>query len=141
MKLSLAMANPNPIGDFLQFIISGCLFGSGGFLLANQVRVRSAVTYNSYRSRNGGWGDGGGFAMPFGAPGMGLLMLPLAHANHRIGLICLAGFACCGFLAWNDFLVSSNKSIKVKLAIRDDQKFLVGSNFRLLSNAQGASSK
>jgi len=114
MKLSLAMAKPNPAGDFLQFIIGGCLFGSGGFLLANQVMVRSAVTYSSYRSRYGGWGDGGGFAMPFGTPGMGLLMLPLAHANHRIGLICLAGFACCGFLAWNDFLVSSNKSIKVK---------------------------
>jgi len=61
MKLSLAMANPNPIGDFLQFIIGGCIFCSRGFLLANQVRVRSAVTYNSYRSRYGGWGDGGRF--------------------------------------------------------------------------------
>ena len=72
------MAKPNPAGDFLQFIIGGCLFGSGGFLLANQVMVRSAVTYSSYRSRYGGLGNGGGFAMPFGTPGMGLLMLPLA---------------------------------------------------------------
>ena len=72
------MAKPNPAGDFLQFIIGGCLFGSGGFLLANQVMVRSSVTYSSYRSRYGGLGNGGGFAMPFGTPGMGLLMLPLA---------------------------------------------------------------
>ncbi len=53
MKLSLAMANPNPIGDFLQFIISGCLFGSGGFLLANQVRVRSAMVYSNTKGRYG----------------------------------------------------------------------------------------
>ena len=78
LKPFLAMAKPNPAADFLQFIIGGCLFGSGGFLLANQVMVRSAVTYSSYRSRYGGLGDGGGSAMPFGTPGMGLLMLPLA---------------------------------------------------------------
>ena len=32
-------------GDFLQFLIGGCLFGSGGFLLANQVMVRSGLTH------------------------------------------------------------------------------------------------
>ena len=58
-------------GDFLQFLIGGCLFGAGGFLLANQVMVRSSW------SRAGGGLFGGGFAMPWGTPGMGLLMLPL----------------------------------------------------------------
>ena len=33
------MAKKNPAGDFVQFIIDGCLFESGGFLLSNQVMV------------------------------------------------------------------------------------------------------
>jgi len=71
------MARSNPSGDFLQFLIGGCLFGSGGFLLANQVMVRSElVVQHGY-----GWGPWGGMtggvALPFGTPGMGLLMLPL----------------------------------------------------------------
>jgi hypothetical protein len=74
------MSRSEPGGDFLQFLIGGCLFGSGGFLLANQVMVRSELL-----SPHGhGWGRWGGFggmaggvAMPWGTPGMGLLMLPL----------------------------------------------------------------
>ena len=58
-------------GDCLQFLIGGCLFGSGGFLLANQVMVRSSW------SHTGGGLFGGGFALPWGTPGMGLLMIPL----------------------------------------------------------------
>lgn len=33
------MEKQNPASDFLQFLIGGCLFGAGGFLLANQVMV------------------------------------------------------------------------------------------------------
>lgn len=35
------MARHNPTGDFVQFLIGGCLFGAGVFLLANQVMVHS----------------------------------------------------------------------------------------------------
>ena len=58
-------------GDFLQFLIGGCLFGSGGFFLANQVMVRSSLTHT------GAGLLGGGFVLPWGTPGMGLLMIPL----------------------------------------------------------------
>ena len=58
-------------GDFLQFLIGGCLFGAGGFLLANQVMVRSSW------SHSGGGLFGAGLALPWGTPGMGLLMIPL----------------------------------------------------------------
>jgi len=73
------MARSNPSGDFVQFLIGGCLFGAGGFLLANQVLVRSELLLQRTPGgfgRWGGWG-GAGAAMPFGTPGMGLLMLPL----------------------------------------------------------------
>jgi hypothetical protein len=70
------MARSNPSGDFVQFLIGGCLFGAGGFLLANQVLVRSELLLQRTPGGFGRWG-GGGFAMPFGTPGMGLLMLPL----------------------------------------------------------------
>jgi len=72
------MARSNPSGDFVQFLIGGCLFGAGGFLLANQVLVRPEFRPPSFGGfgRWGGWG-GAGAAMPFGTPGMGLLMLPL----------------------------------------------------------------
>ena len=69
------MARSNPSGDFVQFLIGGCLFGAGGFLLANQVLVRPELTTPRYGGF-GRWG-GGGVAMPFGTPGMGLLMLTL----------------------------------------------------------------
>ena len=58
-------------GDFLQFLIGGCLFGAGGFLLANQVMVRSSW------SHSGGGLFGAGLALPWGTPGMGLLMIPM----------------------------------------------------------------
>lgn len=68
------MEKQNPASDFLQFLIGGCLFGAGGFLLANQVMVRSAMIYGNTRGRYGY----GGMAVPWGTPGMGLLMIPLA---------------------------------------------------------------
>lgn len=64
----------NPASDFIQFICGGALFGSGGFLLANQVMASSAF------SVRGGWGFGrygGGALFPLGTPGIGLLMIPL----------------------------------------------------------------
>ena len=62
----------NPASDFLQFIVGGALFCSGGFLLANQVMASSAFGY-----RGGGLGryGGGGMMFPIGTPGMGLLMM------------------------------------------------------------------
>ena len=67
------MTKRNPTTDFIQFIAGGALFGSGGFLLANQVMASSAFSY-----RGGGWGRyGGGSMFPIGTPGMGLLMIPL----------------------------------------------------------------
>jgi hypothetical protein len=72
------MARSNPSGDFVQFLIGGCLFGAGGFLLANQVLVRSELLLQRTPGGFGRWGGwGGGAAIPFGTPGMGLLMLPL----------------------------------------------------------------
>jgi hypothetical protein len=73
------MARSNPSGDFVQFLIGGCLFGAGVFLLANQVLVRPEWAPRYGSGRWGGWGPwgGSGFAMPFGTPGMGLLMLTL----------------------------------------------------------------
>jgi len=66
------MARRDAAGDFVQFLVGGCLFGAGGFLLANQVMVRSELGWGRF----GRWG--GGFqAMPWGTPGMGLLMVPL----------------------------------------------------------------
>lgn len=74
------MAPRNPTGDFLQFTVGGCLFGSGIFLFLNQVIVRSAWQSSGMRGLWGGprgWGAGGGL-VPFGTPGMGLMMVPLA---------------------------------------------------------------
>lgn len=45
------MRSGNPVHDFLQFTIGGCLFGGGVFLFMNQVIVRSA-----WESRQGAWG-------------------------------------------------------------------------------------
>jgi hypothetical protein len=66
------MARRDAAGDFVQFLVGGCLFGAGGFLLANQVMVRSELMWGRF----GRWG-GGVEAMPWGTPGMGLLMIPL----------------------------------------------------------------
>lgn len=62
-------------GDFLQFLIGGCLFAGGVFLLSNQVLVRSAVVVSGTAHPWNSWG--GGVLLPWGTPGMGLLMLPL----------------------------------------------------------------
>ena len=69
------------------------MFGSGGFLLANQVMASSAYSYR------GGWGMGryGGGAFPIGTPGMGLLMIPLG-----IGLCLLFAGA---YQRWANLLV------------------------------------
>ena len=66
------MNRSNPTGNFLQFIIGGCLFGAGGFLLSNQVMVSSGIGLY----RQGGW-SGGIQAFNLMTPGMGLLMIPL----------------------------------------------------------------
>jgi hypothetical protein len=72
------MSRQSPQLDFLQFLVGGCLFSAGGFLLANQVMVRSALVYEGSRGRYGGWGSFAGGVIPWGTPGMGLLMIPLA---------------------------------------------------------------
>jgi hypothetical protein len=58
------------------FTIGGCLFGAGVFLFLNQVMVHSG-----YARGGAGWGwrgiGGWGAALPWGTPGMGLLMIPL----------------------------------------------------------------
>jgi hypothetical protein len=71
------MKQTNPLSDFIQFIIGGCFFAAGVFLLSNQVMVRATMTANGvFRSAYGrGWDAG--FAFPWGSPGMGLLLLPL----------------------------------------------------------------
>lgn len=73
------MSRSNPAGDALQFTIGGCLFGGGVFLFMNQVMVSSSYgSMGTFRpwGRFGGWG--GGSVLPWGTPGMGLLMIPLA---------------------------------------------------------------
>ncbi len=83
------MSRRRAAGDFSQFLIGGCLFGAGGFLLANQVMVRSPIGLAR------GWG--GGFVFPLGEPGMGLLMVPLG-----IGVCLLfAG----GYRRWANLLI------------------------------------
>ena len=71
------MKQSNPFSDFIQFIIGGCFFAAGVFLLSNQVMVRAPIAIGgAFRSGYGrGWASG--FAFPWGSPGMGLLLLPL----------------------------------------------------------------
>ena len=69
------MARRDAAGDFVQFLVGGCLFGAGGFLLANQVMVRSELVLG--RSSSIGIWSRGAWAMPWGTQGMGLVMLPL----------------------------------------------------------------
>lgn len=68
----------NPAGDVITFTVGGCLFGGGVFLFMNQVMVRSAIGGGGYRSWGGLGGWGWAPLMPWGTPGMGLLMIPLA---------------------------------------------------------------
>ena len=37
------MYKSNPLSDFVQFIIGGCFFAAGVFLLSNQVMVRAPM--------------------------------------------------------------------------------------------------
>ena len=70
------MKNSNPLSDFIQFIIGGCFFAAGVFLLSNQVMVRAPMAIGG--AVMSGYGRGwAGFAFPWGSPGMGLLLLPL----------------------------------------------------------------
>jgi len=71
------MKNSNPLSDFVQFIIGGCFFAAGVFLLSNQVMVRAPIVFGGAVSSGYGGGWGGGFAFLWGSPGMGLLPLPL----------------------------------------------------------------
>lgn len=64
------MAYSNPQGDFVQFVLGGALASGGAFALMNQVFLSSGVrTAPRYPY--------GSYTLPFGAPGMGLLMIPL----------------------------------------------------------------
>ena len=75
------MTRNNPSGDFLQFVMGGCLFGSGVFLIMNQVMVRSDWSTQGVSRRwsgLGSWAGDRGLVIPWGTPGMGLLMIPLA---------------------------------------------------------------
>ena len=91
------MNQSNPLSDFVQFIIGGCFFAAGVFLLSNQVMVRAPIAIGG---RAGFWGSG--FAFPWASPGMGLLLLPLG-----IGL-CMA-FA--GIYArWSKLLIWASLS-------------------------------
>ena len=71
------MKNSNPVSDFIQFIIGGCFFAAGVFLLSNQVMVRAPMAIGSAVRSGYGRAWGAGFAFPWGSPGMGLLLLPL----------------------------------------------------------------
>jgi hypothetical protein len=72
---SWVMARRDAAGDFVQFLVGGCLFGAGGFLLANQVMVQTELSWGG--PGGVGWWNRGMLATPWGTPGMGLLMLPL----------------------------------------------------------------
>jgi hypothetical protein len=64
------MAHSNPSGDFVQFVLGGALASGGAFALMNQVFLSSGVrTAPRYPY--------GSYTLPFGTPGMGLLMIPL----------------------------------------------------------------
>jgi hypothetical protein len=64
------MTHSNPQGDFVQFILGGALASGGAYALMNQVFLGSgfrSVPRYPY----------GGYTLPLGTPGMGLLMIPL----------------------------------------------------------------
>ena len=91
------MRKSNPLSDFMQFIVGGCFFAAGVFLLSNQVMVRAPMAIGGAIRSGYGRGWGAGFAFPWGSPGMGLLLLPLG-----IGL----GMAFAGVYArWSKLLI------------------------------------
>ena len=71
------MGKSNALSDFVQFIIGGCFFAAGVFLLSNQIMVRAPIAIGGSIRSGYGRGWGAGFAFPWGSPGMGLLLLPL----------------------------------------------------------------
>ena len=71
------MNKSNPLSDFVQFIIGGCFFAAGVFLLSNQVMVRAPMAIGGAVRSGYGRGWGSGLVFPWGSPGMGLLLLPL----------------------------------------------------------------
>ncbi len=71
------MSKSNPVSDFVQFIIGGCFFTAGVFLLSNQVMVRAPIAIGGAARSGYGGGWSAGLAFPWGSPGMGLLLLPL----------------------------------------------------------------
>jgi hypothetical protein len=85
------MAQCNPQGDFVQFILGGALASGGAYALMNQVFLSSG----SSRSPRYPYG---GFTLPISAPGMGLLMIPL---GIRVVLLFLDGYRHLSqFLIW-----------------------------------------
>lgn len=64
------MTHSNPQSDFVQFILGGALASGGAYALMNQVFFGSGFRSPSRYLY-------GGYTLPFGAPGMGLLMIPL----------------------------------------------------------------
>jgi hypothetical protein len=71
------MNKSNPLSGFIQFIIGGCFFAAGVFLLSNQVMVRAPMAIGGAVKSGYGRGWDSGVAFPWGSPGMGLLLLPL----------------------------------------------------------------
>lgn len=70
------MARSNPLSDAVQFTVGASLFGGGLFLFLNQVMVHSGMP-GGYHHRWGWPGWSGSPTLPWGTPGMGLLMVPL----------------------------------------------------------------
>ena len=96
------MSKSNPFSEFVQFIIGGCFFAAGVFLLSNQVMVRAPMAIGGAIKSGYGRGWGAGFAFPWGSPGMGLLLLPLG-----IGLcIAFAGV----YARWSKLLIWASLS-------------------------------
>lgn len=96
------MSKTNSLSDFIQFIVGGCFFAGGVFLLANQVMVRAPMAIGGAVRSGYGRSWGTGFAFPWGSPGMGLLLLPLG-----IGL-CMA-FAG-AYARWSKLLIWASSS-------------------------------
>ena len=71
------MSKSKALSDFIQFIIGGCFFAAGVFLLSNQVMVRAPIAIGGAIRSGYGRDWGAAFAFPWGNPGMGLLLLPL----------------------------------------------------------------
>jgi hypothetical protein len=67
-----AVTKSNPLSDFVQFIIGGCFFAVGMFLLSNQVMVRAPMAIGGAVRSGYGAGWGAGVAFPWGKPWNGI---------------------------------------------------------------------